>query len=1680
MGAGPLIKPPVGGWKTLSDEQLYESVEYFIDRSQYLTFEGLVTIFGVPANCVNLIEQYINEGRAGGEFLNRNNWNKILNTEHNKLPDERIIHLLTSDKIKETPLLFLAVNSNGDSVKLTYLINVALQLTKYDGRGRIEKMRDFSSINGQTKSRSILEVLVALDQTTNASKQIAILIQNHRICSSTINEVLPFINDQDEHHVLVKHYETLVAENRERAESRSIEEAESQIFAELAESIMIEGSAILAHIITAKRDSEIGRWLQSVLGQNFDQIVIDIAYDWLYNQVESNKLVVLKFNAKRLRDEVQFIGAISPIPCQHLGLGDASLWDKSATSIAYKWLRKQIESNIHGVQRNEMNIGWIVPFHLKYALIYLQKSSDLEELLLNVNNEIAQREVPTPQHFLADQNALRAWMEDTITIRTDIAQVHKTFVERTKLSTFSAFTNSLLYLHDFPVEKWAAVVENVAVRASLISGVTKLTSGITRLMKNVEDKLLENTLERIVMDEATVIAAKRGSVWGCWLQSVLGDDFELSVVDMAFEPLYKQGLDDTMEALSKHAHDLMETKWNSDVGVVVPLRIKAALNDLSAGNNVQQNTARSSSTDPLIDWIRESLSGTFKGENLEKQCKEVNRAFEKNTKIKTRTSLENNAIILHDIGILDHVIEILSEDIVSVLSRTCVCDALKTLLPCDGIPGEYVCDNEKIVIAKGKSKGRVHFGHVKGKNNLKVVVKLVKSNDSENAMKVVAGMITTPEEDLAQEWSILQCLSQGKSDSEASAPTLFNANYQMNPYPKYIVCTHHGEDLLTSLTMYKTSIDMRKIIIRQLVSAIHKVHAMKIVHGNLKPDHVLVVFNGYSDPTVKLCAFDCARKVDLPMGFNWRSTGWAAPELTLRRTTAVLPASYAMDLFALGLMIEILSREDSLFDALHTVDLFYEKEELGKNELTKLLEEYDFYQEKLNSHFLSRGEYRQVVEKSCQLDPTKRGTIEEIILLLRGGGEPGVLKVLKQLGKDLAAVSSQVHEVQHTVKQQTGIITKHVSWAVAQQSELLFTKLIEELPEQIKVHLDNIDIVSSEEDIKTCIESVKDDLKDWLDSTIKASSADGHAAVKKELRAQHSTLLNQIDDLSKKQDACANASAENLTKVKSEIVCMLKGMRGTLDTIAADVKAFDAKCQALDASLSSLYLLANENKESQLKMIDMLSNVQITTRTMIDGIEAQLTGNSAATIHTLMTKFKEAMDEQARTADSKAQETTQKINEAIAVAMKDLNEFTLATATAATAAQKANSDALLLATQTKLTALLNSFKSSEALMRRMNQLVTIIEARGNRLPTKFIILPELQVRLEKEKEKNDAAANTSSEGFVKEKGKQHMGSRFLNRIRQGTNKVMRKMYEPFWGNFRLFFICEASGRVARECGPEWDTTTTKKKKKNDSKRLAGYQIKIPTALTKTLMPLLLLGLGALKGVLQMYGVPPGLLDVLPKDLYEEGVETILDTLMAIAQQTEQDVEQEAKNTSTIEETTVKVQELQVYELFKLIRKAEGQADADVLPEGWMPKYTGLAPVTMYDPITTATMQPLKAEKSFEITASTIGLETDLNSGTATTTENLIEMAQKPAEEDVKESAGKIWVLEKFKDQFESKTKSEVLKEIAEHYPNEQPALITKYAMGMLDTASVDAHVGLEVTAVAAKAIGTDIDDEANI
>jgi hypothetical protein len=246
----------------------------------------------------------------------------------------------------------------------------------------------------------------------------------------------------------------------------------------------------------------------------------------------------------------------------------------------------------------------------------------------------------------------------------------------------------------------------------------------------------------------------------------------------------------------------------------------------------------------------------------------------------------------------------------------------------------------------------------------------------------------------------------------------------------------------------------------------------------------------------------------------------------------------------------------------------------------------------------------------------------------------------------------------------------------------------------------------------------------------------------------------------------------------------------------------------------------------------------------------QQAGQSAAQQQEHATKELQAMQASFHSAlGGMSQEVQQSVSTAVSDLLQQLSVPVSSGSGSGSELDEERLVAGIAATGEKLDQLLRAFEASSAgvlqlqkMLQAQHELVALMEARGNPLPSQFIVGPELRAE---------------SRSFV--------------------GKVKRKLYKAMWTKVRLYFVCEVSNEVATACGPEGE----------------GYEIEIPTKALKAMVPVLLCSIAVLKAVLAMHGVPAGMvLPSIPQELLEDKASGLLDTLMDKSEELQQLVEQQ--------------------------------------------------------------------------------------------------------------------------------------------------------------------------------------------
>jgi serine/threonine protein kinase len=352
----------------------------------------------------------------------------------------------------------------------------------------------------------------------------------------------------------------------------------------------------------------------------------------------------------------------------------------------------------------------------------------------------------------------------------------------------------------------------------------------------------------------------------------------------------------------------------------------------------------------------------------------------------TRVELTNRVTALHEKLNLSYY-KLVDEDTVESIDAAEKCEEalaqLETQMTLVGIPflveSEFKVGDSAITLANTTAQhpsdilfGSFECSHIlKGREKHEVAIKL-----------------STTSRNISHEAAMLEDL-KGK---ESGCIRMYCAAVENVPRP-YIVLEHYGSDL-SSILAPKTKY-IRRDVMQQVFAAVKHLHLLGIMHGDIKPQNILIKQLSLYVYDIKLCDLDSARYVN-PIDGNrvgsdslfphengrFKYTpGWEAPEMHTD-TPGELKASLQIDLFSLGLVLDVLLRDVC---SSSTTVLPTDK----KDRVTVLTStDEEGMKRCLQSHIL----YRSVVEKLCSLRPNERGEIidRDINIIVNSGTATGL------------------------------------------------------------------------------------------------------------------------------------------------------------------------------------------------------------------------------------------------------------------------------------------------------------------------------------------------------------------------------------------------------------------------------------------------------------------------------------------------------------------------------------------------------------------------------------------------------------------------------------------------------------------------------------------------------------------
>ncbi len=227
--------------------------------------------------------------------------------------------------------------------------------------------------------------------------------------------------------------------------------------------------------------------------------------------------------------------------------------------------------------------------------------------------------------------------------------------------------------------------------------------------------------------------------------------------------------------------------------------------------------------------------------------------------------------------------------------------------------------------------------------------------------------------DIKSESEILIKLNEKEEDS--CCVKIYGANFVATP--PFIVLEHFGRDIL-KLNLTKMDISLKRVIIKNMFKAITRMHALEVVHCDIKPQNILV--DQYYN--VKLCDFDSARYQgkDFPFDKETKSLKyseqWVSPEVYLNRERGgEFKAEFATDVFSAGLVAVLLECRGNPTNGVSIV-----LPERDSPDYERSLIDQKFLNDTLK--IPEDNMYRDLLLKVCCIDINERYTCETIVKAL--------------------------------------------------------------------------------------------------------------------------------------------------------------------------------------------------------------------------------------------------------------------------------------------------------------------------------------------------------------------------------------------------------------------------------------------------------------------------------------------------------------------------------------------------------------------------------------------------------------------------------------------------------------------------------------------------------------------------
>jgi serine/threonine protein kinase len=392
--------------------------------------------------------------------------------------------------------------------------------------------------------------------------------------------------------------------------------------------------------------------------------------------------------------------------------------------------------------------------------------------------------------------------------------------------------------------------------------------------------------------------------------------------------------------------------------------------------------------------------------------------------------------------------------------------------------------------------------------------------------------------------------------------------------PDYLVLEDFGSDL-RSAYLHDSRV-RSSVLVANIVEAVSKLHQLGIVHGDLKPENILVS----SRFQCKLCDFDSACQLNAafprtPQGELKFSFGWVSPEVfkaydeeKRSHSKTVLRAQYGMDIFPLGLIVDLLCRK-SLPHRDATVLPNPQNDSADHSVLRTCLSS----QKELDalSHCLTHDHaFGDLVGTMLSLDPKNRETSEFYLTALSDHSRTGFYRKTKKQQSDLDLLADfKKNFTSFRDQHQSSLTTSHSLQLDQIRSDIL-TKLesyhssMKELNEKVD-HLSTVTVTA----IQQSWEEAKSELK-------------GHTSA--ELSNVIETLDSRMSNL--ENNVCSSFEGSLQASMIADMNLCLVGIARTTDTNnEATPHSLGTLEQELLSQKQQLAEITNNIHETHLKLL---------------------------------------------------------------------------------------------------------------------------------------------------------------------------------------------------------------------------------------------------------------------------------------------------------------------------------------------------------------------------------------------------------------------------------------------------------------------------------------------------------------